>query len=151
MIVGAHSIIYSKNAEADRVFLKDVLQLPFVDIGQGWLIFGLPPSEVAFHAGENNSKHEFYLICEDVNVFVGAMADRGVTCSTVQEERWGRLTNVTLPGGGTIGVYEPRHARPPETKVRAAPRSVGKRKRAARTRAKSSMQRRRRASPRRQK
>ena len=70
MIVGAHSIIYSKNPEADRTFLKDGLGLPHVDIGDGWLIFGLPPSEVAVHPAEEDGVHEFYLMCADVAAFV---------------------------------------------------------------------------------
>jgi hypothetical protein len=112
MIIGAHSIIHSKNAEADRAFLKDILKLSYVDAGHGWLIFGLPPSEIAFHPAESNNSHEFYFICKDVNAFIAAMAERGVACSPAQTQRWGILTQVTLPGGGTLGVYEPLHPRP---------------------------------------
>lgn len=112
MINGAHSIIYSKNPEADRAFLRDVLKLPNVDAGGGWLIFALPPAEVAVHPSETNSVHELYLMCDDVKQFVAAMQEHGVTCSPVQEQGWGLLTNLTLPGGGTLGVYQPRHQRP---------------------------------------
>jgi hypothetical protein len=112
MITGAHSIIYSRDPAADRAFFKDVLDLPSVDVGGGWLIFGLPPSEVAVHPSEQNDHHELYLICEDVNRFVAAMQQRGLTCAPVEDQRWGLLTHVTLPGGGRLGVYEPRHARP---------------------------------------
>jgi hypothetical protein len=112
MITGAHSIIYSKNPEADRAFLKDVLGLPHVDVGHGWLIFGLPPAEVAVHPSEKNDVHELYLICADVDAFVVQMAARGLGCSPVRDLGWGRLTQVSLPGGGKLGVYEPRHARP---------------------------------------
>ena len=112
MITGAHSIIYSKNPEADRAFLKDVLGLPHVDVGHGWLIFGLPPAEVAVHPSEKNDVHEFYLICADVDAFVARMTARGLGCSPVHDLGWGRLTQVSLPGGGKLGVYEPRHARP---------------------------------------
>ena len=112
MIVGAHSVIYSKNPEADRAFLRDVLKLPHVDVGGGWLIFGLPPAEVAVHPSERNDVHEFYLMCEDVDAFVAAMEERRITCSSVQNQGWGLLTRVSLPGGGTLGVYQPRHARP---------------------------------------
>jgi hypothetical protein len=112
MITGAHSIIYSKNPQADRRFLKDVLGLPHVDVGDGWLIFGLPPSEVAVHPSEKNDVHELYLICADVEAFVARVAARGLGCSPVRELGWGRLTQLTLPGGGKLGVYEPRHARP---------------------------------------
>jgi hypothetical protein len=113
MITGAHSIIYSTDSEADRAFFRDVLNLPNVDVGGGWLIFGLPPAEVAVHPGEENDVHEFHLICDDVDVFVAEMKKRKVGCEPVQDEGWGRLTQLTLPGGGKLGVYEPRHARPP--------------------------------------
>jgi catechol 2,3-dioxygenase-like lactoylglutathione lyase family enzyme len=112
MINGAHIIIYSKDAEADRKFLRDVLGLPHVDAGHGWLIFGLPPSEVAVHPAEEES-HGFYLMCEDVKVFAGQLADRGIICDEPQDQGWGVLTRFTLPGGSKLGVYEPRHARPP--------------------------------------
>ena len=112
MIIGAHSIIYSKNAEADRVFLRDVLKLPNVEVGEGWLIFGLPPSEVAVHPGDKNNVHEFYLMCDEVEQFIAEMKSKGVACSPVRRMAWGILTEVTLPGGGKIGVYQPRHARP---------------------------------------
>jgi hypothetical protein len=129
MIVGAHSIIYSRKAEADRAFLQDVLKLPHVDVGQGWLIFGLPPAEVAVHPSEKNDVHEFYFMCEDVEAFVGAMAERGVSCVPVRDLGWGLLTQVTLPGGGKLGVYQPRHARPPQARparTRAKGRSKAK-------------------------
>ena len=112
MITGAHSIIYSTQSEADRAFLRDVLRLPSVDVGGGWLIFGLPPAEVAVHPSEKNDVHELYLICADVDAFVARMAARGLACSAVRDLGWGRLTQVSLPGGGKLGVYEPRHARP---------------------------------------
>lgn len=113
MITGTHSIIYSTNPEADRAFLRDVLGFPHVDIGGGWLIFGLPPSEVAVHPSEKNDVHEFYLMCDDIEKFIAQVSERGVTCSPLQKEAWGLLTEVTLPGGGQLGVYQPLHARPP--------------------------------------
>jgi len=112
MITGAHSIIYSTNPEADRAFLRDVLHLPNVDVGGGWLIFGLPPAEVAVHPSEKNNVHEFYLMCDDVEAFVADMKKRGIDASPVQNLGWGVLTQVTLPGGGKLGIYQPRHARP---------------------------------------
>ncbi len=112
MITGAHSIIYSMNPEADRAFLRDVLQFPHVDVGHGWLIFGLPPAEVAVHPAEHNDVHEFYLMCDDVEALIGDMRRAGVECTPVQEQPWGRLTQIALPGGGKLGVYQPRHARP---------------------------------------
>jgi catechol 2,3-dioxygenase-like lactoylglutathione lyase family enzyme len=113
MITGAHTILYSTNPDADRAFFRDVLGLAHVDVGHGWLIFGLPPSEVAVHPSEKNNVHELYLMCDDVNAFVSEMAVRQIACSPVQDQGWGLLTSLTLPGGGKIGVYQPRHARPP--------------------------------------
>lgn len=112
MITGAHSVIYSTDPEADRAFLRDVLELTHVDVGDGWLIFGLPPSEVAVHPSDKNGVHEFYLMCDDVEKFVAEMARRDIACDAVQDQGWGVLTHLTLPGGGRVGVYQPRHARP---------------------------------------
>jgi hypothetical protein len=132
MIIGAHSIIYSKKPEADRAFLRDLLGLSHADAGEGWLIFGLPPSEVAVHPCEENDVHEFYLMCDDVYAFVAAMAQAGVGCGEVMNRGWGLLTQVTLPGGGKLGVYQPRHARPKSMKAvrraskRRAERAPGK-------------------------
>ena len=114
MLIGSHSIIYSKNPEADRAFLRDVLKLTHVDVGHGWLIFGLPPSEVAVHPGEKNTLHEFYLMCDDVEAFIAEMQSHKIKCGPVQNQGWGMLTEVTLPGGGKLGVYQPRHGRPEE-------------------------------------
>jgi hypothetical protein len=122
MIIGAHSIIYSTRPEADRAFFRDVLQLTSVDVGGGWLIFGLPPAEVAVHPSDRNDVHEFYLMCDDVELFVAEMSQRGIACGPIKNERWGLLTEVTLPGGGKVGVYQPRHARP-------KPMSAGKKPR----------------------
>jgi hypothetical protein len=112
MIIGAHSIIYSTNPDADRAFLRDVLGLPNVDVGAGWLIFGLPPAEVAVHPSDTNDRHEFYLMCDDVVAFVAEMKTHNVACGAVQDQGWGLLTQLTLPGGGKLGIYQPRHARP---------------------------------------
>src|SRR5687768_3666856 len=95
MITGAHSIIYSKDPEADRAFFKEVVGLPSVDVGEGWLIFGLPPAEVAVHPARKNGLHEFYLICEDAKDFMAAMKKRKVACSPVQDFGWGLMTMVT--------------------------------------------------------
>ena len=111
MLNGAHAIIYSKKAEADRAFLRDVLKLPHVDVGEGWLIFGLPPAEVAVHPGEND-EHELFLMCADIEEFAREMKKRRVPCGEVLNRGWGLLCQITLPGGGKLGVYEPRHARP---------------------------------------
>ena len=109
MIFGAHTIIYSKDAEADRKFLGEVLGLDSVDAGHGWLIFALPPSEVAVHPAEANGRHELYWMCDDLQAEIAALAAKGVTCSPVHEERWGSLTMIRLPGGGEIGLYQPKH------------------------------------------
>ena len=112
MINGAHAIIYSKNANADRDFFRDILKLSNVDVGDGWLIFALPPAELAVHPASSNSKHELYLMCDDVENFIGEMKKRNVEVGSVQDQGWGLLTQLTLPGGGSLGVYQPRHARP---------------------------------------
>jgi hypothetical protein len=112
MIIGAHSILQSKDPEADRAFLRDVVGLPNVDVGGGWLIFGLPPAEVAVHPSDRNDVHEFYLMCDDVEALVADMKRRGVDCEPVSSQGWGLLTHLTLPGGGKLGLYQPRHARP---------------------------------------
>jgi catechol 2,3-dioxygenase-like lactoylglutathione lyase family enzyme len=109
MINGAHVIIYSKDAEADRSFFKDVLGLHSVDAGGGWLIFALPPAEVACHPGEENSQHELYLMCQDLKATMAALAAKGIACAEVQNLPWGSLTNITLPGGGKLGLYQPKH------------------------------------------
>ncbi len=120
MITGAHSIIYSANPDADRAFLRDVLKLPNVDVGGGWLIFGLPPAEVAVHPSDKNNLHELYLMCDDVVEFVAEMKTHDVKCSAVKDQGWGLLTQLTLPGGGKLGVYQPRHARPKTARPKTA-------------------------------
>ncbi len=112
MINGGHVVIYSTDPEADRIFLRDVLNLSNVDVGGGWLIFGLPPSEVAVHPAEKNDRHEFFLMCADIENFVSEMSCYNITCEPVKDESWGLVTYLTLPGGGRLGVYQPRHARP---------------------------------------
>jgi hypothetical protein len=112
VINGAHSVIYSKDPEADRAFLRDVLELPNVDVGHGWLIFGLPPSEIAVHPSEKNDVHEFYLMVEDIEVFISAMGEHNIPCDPIEEEDWGLFSRLILPGGGKLGVYQPKHTRP---------------------------------------
>ena len=118
MIIGAHSIIYSTSPDADRAFLRDVLRLPNVDVGGGWLIFGLPPAEVAVHPGDKNNVHEFYLMVDDVEALIAEMKKRNIACGPVHNQGWGLLTQITLPGGGKLGVYQPRHARPKAMSVK---------------------------------
>jgi catechol 2,3-dioxygenase-like lactoylglutathione lyase family enzyme len=109
MISGAHMIVYSKDAEADRAFFRDVLGFASVDAGHGWLIFALPPAEAAFHPAPDNNRHDLYFMCEDLGTEIAALATKGVRCTAVVEERWGSVTNVPLPGGGAIGLYQPKH------------------------------------------
>lgn len=126
MIIGSHVVIYSRNADADRALFRDILKLTHVDVGHGWLIFGLPPSEVAVHPAEGADGHEFYLMCKDVQSFIQAMKKQGLSCSAVSEQRWGLLTQLTLPGGASLGVYQPRHARPKATAQRGRRRAPAK-------------------------
>jgi hypothetical protein len=112
MIIGAHSIVYSMNADADRAFFRDVLKLGSIDMGGGWLIFGLPPAEVALHPSDKNDVHEFYLMCENVEQLVAELEQHGVASTPVADHGWGLVVHVTLPGGGKLGIYEPRHPRP---------------------------------------
>ena len=112
-ITGAHTIIYSSNAEADRALLRDVFKFKYVDVGRGWLIFALPPAEVAVHPADENDRHELYLMTDDIEGFVVEMKKRQVPFGPIKDEGWGMITHITLPGGGTLGVYEPRHASPP--------------------------------------
>jgi catechol 2,3-dioxygenase-like lactoylglutathione lyase family enzyme len=109
MINGAHVIIYSKDAEADRAFFKDVLGFHSVDVGHGWLIFELPPAEVAVHPSEENNQHQLYLMCEDLPTIMAALDAKGIQCGDVQEPPWGSLTTIHLPGGGELGLYQPKH------------------------------------------
>jgi catechol 2,3-dioxygenase-like lactoylglutathione lyase family enzyme len=127
-ITGAHAVIYSRDPEADRGFLKDVLGFPFVDAGHGWLVFALPPAEVALHPARENGTHELYLMVDDLGEFVSAMAACGVACGETRDLRWGILTQVTLPGGGQLGVYEPRHERPTRRAGRGSRRRPATRK-----------------------
>ena len=112
MIIGAHVIVYSKDAEADRAFFRDVLGFASVDAGHGWLIFALPPAEAAFHPTDGSTdegQHELYLMCDDLKAEMASLAAKGVPCSEVQEARWGSITRIALPGGGRLGLYQPKH------------------------------------------
>jgi catechol 2,3-dioxygenase-like lactoylglutathione lyase family enzyme len=109
VITGAHVIVYSRDADADRAFLRDVLEYPHVDAGGGWLIFKLPPAEVAVHPVEGAGSHELYLMCDNLNATIERLAAKGVSCGPVSDQRWGLLTSIRLPGGGELGLYEPRH------------------------------------------
>ena len=108
MIHGAHVIVYSKDAEADRAFFRDVLGYPFADAGHGWLIFALPPAEVAIHPADA-PKHELYLMCDDLKSEIAALTKKGVKFTDVEEARWGSITKLKLPSGAEVGLYQPKH------------------------------------------
>jgi len=112
MVNGAHVVIYSKDPEADRAFFRDILKFPWVDAGQGWLIFALPPLEAAFHDSEKNDQHELFLMCDGLDATLSDLKSKHVQVSDASEQRWGRLASFTLPGGGKIGIYEPKHPSP---------------------------------------
>jgi hypothetical protein len=113
MLTGAHVIVYGQDAEAARTFLRDVLELPAVDAGGGWLILGLPPAEVAVHPADGPPQHELYLMCDDVRATRAELERRGVRFTAdVSDQGWGLMTRFEVPGAGELGLYEPRHARP---------------------------------------
>jgi catechol 2,3-dioxygenase-like lactoylglutathione lyase family enzyme len=113
VINGSHVILFSRDPEADRAFFADVLGLPHVDAGGGWLIFALPPAEAAMHPADGAASHELYFMCDDVEATIEELREKGVEFTTgISEERWGRLTRFRLPGSGEVGLYEPRHPRP---------------------------------------
>jgi catechol 2,3-dioxygenase-like lactoylglutathione lyase family enzyme len=112
MINGAHVVINSRNAEADRAFFRDVLGFASVDAGHGWLIFRLPAAEAAFHPAGANDRHDLYLMCDDVKKEMAELRAKGVECADLVSERWGSITKIRLPGGGEVGLYEPRHPKP---------------------------------------
>jgi hypothetical protein len=128
MIIGTHTVITSARPQADIAFFREVLKLPSAADG-GYVIFGLPPAEVSLHEGDTNDKHELFLMCKDVKAFVAEMAKSGVACPAVQDQGWGVLTSLALPGGSKLSVYQPRHKRPGARKARLKAAAKSKRKR----------------------
>ena len=112
LINGAHVVVYTKDAEADRAFFRDVLQFSSVDAGHGWLIFAMPPLEAAFHDSDKNDQHELFFMCDDMAATLRDLKSKRVKVSDVSEQPWGKLATLTLPGGGKIGLYEPNHPIP---------------------------------------
>lgn len=111
MITGFHALLYTSDAEKDRAFFRDVLGFKGVDAGDGWLIFKLPPAEIGVHPSEETeTSSEIYLMCDDVQKTIDELCAKGVECSDVNDYGWGLLTNLTLPSGGKLGIYQPRHA-----------------------------------------
>ena len=138
MIIGTHFLLYSKEADADRAFFRDVLDLPYVDAGGGWLIFAMPPAEAAIHPleGEFSLDHsghrllgaELYLMCDDLKSQIATLRKKNVVCSGVVEARWGMKTTIPLPGGGHIGLYQPRHPAAFNLKSKPSEKSKSSRK-----------------------
>jgi predicted enzyme related to lactoylglutathione lyase len=113
MISGVHAIIFSKDAEAVRAFLRDVLEFPSVDAGEGWPIFALPPAELAAHPTDQAGHHELYLMCDDIDAAIGQLERKCVEVSQpIVEERWGRVSAVRMPDGNELQLYEPNHPTP---------------------------------------
>jgi catechol 2,3-dioxygenase-like lactoylglutathione lyase family enzyme len=113
MITGVHAIVFTRDAEGSRAFFRDTLGLRSVDAGGGWLIFALPPAELAVHPTDEQAHHELYLMCDDIHASVEELRAKGVELAeSITEERWGLTTSLTLPGGGQLGLYEPRHPSP---------------------------------------
>jgi catechol 2,3-dioxygenase-like lactoylglutathione lyase family enzyme len=119
VIFGAHLVLYSNDAEADRAFLRDILGLASVDAGHGWLIFALPPAEAAIHPtgadgsdSATNGSTDLYLMTTDLASEMLDLEAKGVRCAPVQEARWGTLTRISLPSGAELGLYQPRHPSP---------------------------------------
>jgi len=109
MIIGAHVVLYSKDADADRAFFRDILGLKSVDAGRGWLIFALPPAEAAFHPSESNGPHELFFMCDNLTAEMSALAKKNVAFSEIKEARWGSIVKMKLPGGGDVSLYQPKH------------------------------------------
>src|SRR5437868_2328598 len=109
-ISGVHALIYSSEPDQMRAFFRDVLELPSVDAGGGWLIFTLPPAELAAHPAEEGGRHELYLMCDDIQTTIAELEAKGVEFTRpVSDEGFGLLTSLRVPGGGELGLYEPRH------------------------------------------
>jgi hypothetical protein len=120
MIISAHIMLQSADEAADKAFFADVLKLNSVDAGQGFLIFAIPPAEIAVHGSGRNDIHQLFLMSDDIEAFAAEMAARGIAVAPRRAQGWGTLTEITLPGGGKLGVYEPHHARPKQAKAAAA-------------------------------
>ncbi|MBI3675735.1 MAG: extradiol dioxygenase [Proteobacteria bacterium] len=135
MIVGAHVMIQSSNDAADKKFFSDVLKLSSIDAGGGFMLYGIPPTEIAIHGG-TNGKHEVLLMCKNAEAFVADMKKRGLSTTPLQNQGWGIVTQVSLPGGGTLGVYQPLYTRPKAVGVKAPAKKVARAKKPAKKSAK---------------
>ncbi|HTT82754.1 MAG TPA: hypothetical protein VMF67_04690 [Rhizomicrobium sp.] len=126
MLIGAHVMLHSRDEAADREFLSDVLKLGSVDAGDGFLIFGMPPAEMAVHGSDRNDHHQLYLMCEDIENFIAEMAERAIAYTQPSFQGWGTVTEITLPGGGKLGVYQPHHKRPEHPAAKPARKAAAK-------------------------
>lgn len=120
MIIGAHVMLHSTNDRADMAFLTDVLKLQSINAGGGYMIYGVPPAEMSIHGSDRNDVHHLYLMCDDIAAFTGEMTRHHVAFSTPVRQSWGTVTEITLPGGGKLGVYQPRHPRPEQPGAKPA-------------------------------
>ncbi|HEX3665526.1 MAG TPA: hypothetical protein VHU23_09875 [Rhizomicrobium sp.] len=136
MIIGAHVMLHSRDEAADRAFLSDVLKFGSVDAGDGFMIYGIPPAEMAVHGSDRNDLHQLYLMCEDMEDFVADMTERGIAFTPPSFQGWGTMTEITLPGGGRLGVYEPHHKRPKQPAAKRARKAGAKKGTAKKTPAK---------------
>ena len=138
MIIGAHVMLQSTNDKADMAFLTDVLKLPSINAGGGYMIYGIPPAEMSIHGSDRNDVHQLYFMCENIAAFTGDMTRHGIPFSTPVRRSWGTATEITLPGGGKLGVYQPHHTRPEPAGAKPATRKKSARpaKKGAKTAAK---------------
>jgi catechol 2,3-dioxygenase-like lactoylglutathione lyase family enzyme len=135
MISGIHAMFYTKRADEMREFLREVLGLPWVDAGGGWPIFAAPPTDLAVHETEEEAGgHELYFICDDIQAIQKKLANRGIEMSPIEDRGWGLASQLQLPSGDTVGIYEPRHPRPHKARKRSVKRSAGKRSKAGKKR-----------------
>lgn len=135
MITGIHAMFYTKSAEELRRFLRDVLELPWVDAGGGWPIFAAPPTDLAVHETDEDAGHELYLICDDIEDVAGKLAKHGIAAAPVTDRGWGLATELQLPSGDVIGIYEPRHPRPHNIRKTRAKKTRAKKARGKKARA----------------
>lgn len=126
MIIGAHVMLHSRDEAADRAFLSEVLKFNSVDAGGGFMIYGIPPAEMAIHGSDRNDLHQLYLMCEDMDGFVAEMTERAIAFTPPSFQGWGTMTEITLPGGGKLGVYEPHHKRPKHPAAKRARKAAAK-------------------------
>jgi len=124
MIIGAHIMIQSRDDKADQTFLRDIMKFSAVDAGENFLIYGLPPAELAVHISDKNDVHEIFLMSDDIEAFAADMTKRGIACTEPVNRGWGTMAQITLPGGGKLGVYQPHHKRPKAASV--APKKAKK-------------------------